>query len=68
MALLPNQVGVPDLDANAGVVSTTDDLVDVGSSFDQTKLNANFATVAEKINLILRAIRRENLVKNTDIQ
>lgn len=49
-------VGINALTAASGTASATDTVTDVGAAFNQTTLNNNFKTQAEKINAILAAL------------
>lgn len=56
VADMPAQSAVGDLTDNTGG-SISDTINDVGASFDQTTLNDNFASLADKINTILARLR-----------
>lgn len=48
-----------------GAVGTANNaLTDVGASFDQTTLNANFADLAAKVNAILVELRKAGVISS----
>jgi hypothetical protein len=52
----------PVVDNSTGTASNT--LVDVGSTFSQAQIDANFATLAAKVNALIAAMKRHGLMSN----
>ena len=53
---------VPITDNTTGVASNT--LADVGTSFSQAQIDANFATLAAKVNALIAALKRHGLMSS----
>jgi hypothetical protein len=52
------------VDSTTGVVSATGTLVDVGGSYSQAQIDANFATLAAKVNALIAALKRHGLMSS----
>ncbi len=54
----------PIVDSTTGIVSATSTLADVGASFSQAQIDANFATLAAKVNALIAALKRHGLMSS----
>ena len=52
------------VDSTTGVVSATGTLADVGSSYSQAQIDANFATLGAKVNALIAALKRHGLMSS----